>query len=93
MGGGGGKRLFPTGIRQNWLLVQDHCPWKGDASYYSVHADGKELGNAAWYYAQTKDKAEHIRNHVAFCESGMVLLVPAGSWPSIAGEEAGSGGT
>ncbi len=27
-----------------------HCPYKGDASYYSVKADGKTLDNAIWTY-------------------------------------------
>ena len=29
---------------------------------------GSELQNAAWYYTQPKEKAENIRDHVAFCE-------------------------
>lgn len=65
-----GNIYFPPGsVKTDYLSKTDHsthCPWKGDASYYSIHADGKELENAAWYYAQTKDKAERIRNHVAF---------------------------
>src|ERR1700759_1903579 len=27
-----------------------HCPYKGDASYYSVVADGKTLENSIWTY-------------------------------------------
>lgn len=89
-----GNVYFPPGsVKTDHLPKTDHsthCPWKGDASYYTIHADGKDLENAAWYYPQTMDKAEHIRNHVAFCESGMILLVLAGSWPFVvAGEEAG----
>lgn len=64
----------PASVKTDYLSKTDHsthCPWKGDASYYSIHADGRKLENAAWYYPQTKDKAEHIRDHVAFCESGM----------------------
>lgn len=70
-----GNVYFPPGsVRTDFLSKTDHsthCPWKGDASYYSIHVDGQKLENAAWYYPQTKDKAEHIRDHVAFCESGM----------------------
>lgn len=68
----------PSSVKTDYLSKTDHsthCPWKGDASYYSIHADGRTLENAAWYYPQTKDKAEHIRDHVAFCKSGMFLLV------------------
>lgn len=67
----------PASVKTDYLSKTDHsthCPWKGDASYYSIHADGKKLENAAWYYPQTKEKAEHIRDHVAFCKSGMFLL-------------------
>jgi uncharacterized protein (DUF427 family) len=44
-----------------------HCPWKGDASYYTITVDGKELADAAWFYPQPFDKAKHIKDSVAFC--------------------------
>jgi uncharacterized protein (DUF427 family) len=43
-----------------------HCPWKGDANYYSLHVDGAENTNAAWYYAEPKEAAKQIKGHVAF---------------------------
>ncbi len=43
-----------------------HCPWKGDASYYSIAVDGKEITNAAWTYETPKDAAAEIENYVAF---------------------------
>jgi uncharacterized protein (DUF427 family) len=45
-----------------------HCPWKGDASYYTIDVDGKELKDAAWYYPAPFDKAKNIKDYVAFCE-------------------------
>jgi uncharacterized protein (DUF427 family) len=42
------------------------CPWKGQASYYTVVVDGKENRDAAWYYPQPKPDAENIRGYVAF---------------------------
>src|SRR6202045_2002980 len=27
-----------------------HCPYKGDASYFSITADGKTIENAIWTY-------------------------------------------
>ncbi|KAJ9138946.1 hypothetical protein NKR23_g8248 [Pleurostoma richardsiae] len=42
------------------------CPWKGEASYYTVSAGGQELANAAWYYPEPKAAAENIRGYVAF---------------------------
>lgn len=82
----------PASVKTDYLSKTDHsthCPWKGDASYYSINADGKKLENAAWYYPQTKEKAEHIRDHVAFCESGTFLF--AGSWATSSTVEGGDG--
>lgn len=42
------------------------CPWKGQAHYFNVVVDGKEIRDAAWYYPEPKEKAEHIKRHVAF---------------------------
>ena len=42
------------------------CPWKGTAQYYSLVVDGVENRDAAWYYAEPKDKAAAIRGRVAF---------------------------
>ena len=43
-----------------------HCPWKGDANYYSIVADGEENTDAAWYYPEPKEAAKEIKDHVAF---------------------------
>ena len=42
------------------------CPWKGEASYYTLTVDGQENKDAAWYYPQTKPLANNIRNYIAF---------------------------
>lgn len=42
------------------------CPWKGQASYYTVEVDGQQNKDAAWYYPQPKEKANHIKNYIAF---------------------------
>lgn len=42
------------------------CPWKGEASYYSLEVDGKSNPDAAWYYPEPKDAAKEIKNYVAF---------------------------
>lgn len=42
------------------------CPWKGQASYYTVKVGAITLENAAWYYPEPKTAAANIRNHVAF---------------------------
>jgi uncharacterized protein (DUF427 family) len=43
-----------------------HCPWKGDASYYSVVVNGEENVDAAWYYPTPKEAAIQISDRVAF---------------------------
>lgn len=30
-----------------------HCPWKGEASYYTISVNDQELVDAAWYYPET----------------------------------------
>jgi uncharacterized protein (DUF427 family) len=42
------------------------CPWKGEASYYTLKVDGKENKDAAWYYPQPKDAAKNIKDYIAF---------------------------
>ncbi|HEY0177578.1 MAG TPA: DUF427 domain-containing protein [Pedobacter sp.] len=42
------------------------CPWKGEASYYTIEVDGKSNPDAAWYYPEPKDAAKEIKDHVAF---------------------------
>ena len=42
------------------------CPWKGTAGYYDIVVDGKRNKDAAWYYAEPKDAAKQIKDHVAF---------------------------
>ncbi len=43
-----------------------HCPWKGDASYYSVSVGSDSVENAAWFYPDPKEKAAQIKDYVAF---------------------------
>jgi uncharacterized protein (DUF427 family) len=42
------------------------CPWKGEASYYSLDVNGQQNADAAWYYPEPKDAAANIKNYVAF---------------------------
>lgn len=43
-----------------------HCPFKGDATYYSVVIDGTTLEDAAWSYQEPFEAMEKIRGHIAF---------------------------
>ncbi|TGO54623.1 hypothetical protein BCON_0104g00200 [Botryotinia convoluta] len=61
----------PSSVKQAMLSKTDHsthCPWKGDASYYTITFDKTELKNAAWYYPAPFDKAQNIKDYVAFCK-------------------------
>jgi uncharacterized protein (DUF427 family) len=56
-------------VRADVLKPSDHttyCPYKGDASYYSlVTADG-EVADAVWYYPEPYPAVAEIAGHVAF---------------------------
>ncbi|WP_187970077.1 DUF427 domain-containing protein [Aquibium microcysteis] len=43
-----------------------HCPYKGDASYWSVTAAGAAGENAMWAYETPFDEMAAIRDHGAF---------------------------
>jgi uncharacterized protein (DUF427 family) len=42
------------------------CPWKGEASYYTIEVDGQSNKDAAWYYTDPKSEAIEIKGHIAF---------------------------
>jgi uncharacterized protein (DUF427 family) len=42
------------------------CPWKGEASYYSIEVDGEINKDAAWYYPTPSKEAEKIKDRIAF---------------------------
>jgi uncharacterized protein (DUF427 family) len=43
-----------------------HCPYKGDASYFSIAADGKTLENAIWTYETPFPAMTEISGYLAF---------------------------
>jgi uncharacterized protein (DUF427 family) len=45
---------------------QTHCPYKGDAAYYSVAAEGRTADNAVWTYEQPYPAVAPIAGHLAF---------------------------
>jgi uncharacterized protein (DUF427 family) len=65
-----GNQYFPLdAVKREYLTesgTHTTCPWKGEASYYSVEVDGKTNKDAAWYYPTPKDAAKQIKDHVAF---------------------------
>lgn len=43
-----------------------HCPYKGDAAYYSIPAGGTRTDNAVWAYESPHQAVAQIANHLAF---------------------------
>jgi len=65
-----GNHYFPPqALKQEHFRSSDHttvCGWKGTASYYDVVVGDDVNPQAAWYYADPKDAAANIKDHVAF---------------------------
>jgi uncharacterized protein (DUF427 family) len=43
-----------------------HCPYKGDASYFTLSAGGKQSENAVWSYEAPFPTMAQIEGHLAF---------------------------
>jgi len=43
-----------------------HCPFKGDASYWSIKVGDKDSENAVWSYEIPFDEVAEIKDHMAF---------------------------
>jgi uncharacterized protein (DUF427 family) len=43
-----------------------HCPYKGDASYFTITADSRSVDNAAWSYELPYPAVSAIKDHLAF---------------------------
>jgi uncharacterized protein (DUF427 family) len=42
------------------------CPWKGQATYYSVKGDFAKFANAVWSYEEPKPDVAAIAGHLSF---------------------------
>ncbi len=74
-----GKLLFESNIGpvyycpiedlESDLLVESdhhtHCPFKGDASYWSVKVGEHEIENAVWHYPEPTDGAPWLKGYAA----------------------------
>ncbi|MCW5693449.1 MAG: DUF427 domain-containing protein [Pseudolabrys sp.] len=43
-----------------------HCPYKGDASYFTISGDGRTAANAVWSYEAPFPAVAEIKDHLAF---------------------------
>lgn len=64
------NHYFPSeAVKQEFLVSSDthtFCPWKGEASYYTLQVDSKRNPDAAWYYPNPKPAANQIKDYIAF---------------------------
>lgn len=64
------NHYFPANSIKNeyFKSTETHttCPWKGQASYYTLVVDGKENVDAAWYYPEVSALAKGIKGRIAF---------------------------
>ena len=66
----------PSSVKFQYLTestTETYCCWKGTASYYTVVVNGKKNEDAAWYYPETKEKANNIKDHIAFWKGVEVI--------------------
>jgi len=65
-----GNHYFPeSALKREYIVFSNHktsCPWKGQASYYSLKVNGELNPDAVWYYADPKPEATSIKGRVAF---------------------------
>lgn len=65
-----GNHYFPeSSLNRDVITFSNHkssCPWKGQASYYSLIVNGEMNTDAAWYYPDPKPEADMIKGRVAF---------------------------
>jgi uncharacterized protein (DUF427 family) len=71
-----GNHYFPPdSIKKEYFKYSDThsiCPWKGEASYYTVEVNGHVSKDAAWYYPKTKELAKSIENYIGFWKDVIV---------------------
>ena len=65
-----GNQYFPPDSVDRQYLedsgMHSTCPWKGEASYYTIVVNGNKNPDAAWYYPAPKEAAAQIKGYVAF---------------------------
>ncbi|NUW36344.1 DUF427 domain-containing protein [Nonomuraea sp. SMC257] len=67
------KDVDPGMIRRS--DTRTYCPYKGEASYYSVVTPEGEVGDAIWAYEEPYDAVGEIKGHVAFYPDRVRLTV------------------
>ena len=72
-------RYIPLADVDRTLLVPSdtatYCPYKGDASYWSITTERGLAEDAVWFYDQPYAAVEPIRDHVAFYADRVEIIV------------------
>lgn len=51
-----------------------NCPWKGNATHYSIVTTGTTLRDVAWSYQAPHESATAIKDHVAFYPHDEIVI-------------------
>lgn len=74
-------------VEMSVLRRTDHatrCPYKGQASYFTLNRDGRVIENAAWSYEEPIDGVELIRGRIAFYPQHVEIRAePGGPAPHV----------
>jgi uncharacterized protein (DUF427 family) len=72
-------QYIPRGDADLTLLARTehatYCPYKGDASYFSIAAGDARAENAVWTYEHPHDAVAPIREHLAFYPDQVEITV------------------
>ena len=65
-----GNEYFPRdSVNMELLAPSDTktvCPWKGEASYYTISVGDQINKDAAWTYLEPRDAAAEIKEYITF---------------------------
>ena len=68
----------PEDVREEALVESQkstQCPYKGNASYWSIEARGERVDDLVWYYPDPIPEAARIEGHLAFFNEKVDLEV------------------
>lgn len=67
----------PESVNKEYFQQSDthtSCPWKGQASYYTINLDGEQVKDGAWCYPDAKERAKNIEGYVAFYKNKGITI-------------------
>jgi uncharacterized protein (DUF427 family) len=70
--------FHPDDVRMDLLeptATQTHCPFKGDATYWSARIEGDLVSDIAWSYREPIEGAEKIAGLVCFFNEKVDLVI------------------